>query len=150
MSALRKSSAANVEIFFMIASITRQYHDKCLAFAWVRKFVNYLLGQGRSQIGLRGHCEHTPRLNLSSGPVAALGQGQKPQSTSRNARGGGGLGTVTWATRLIAWLIVGLIVLGIVLYLYGPAAPMNDELVVIGLLIIGLVWFEVWLRRRGQ
>jgi hypothetical protein len=57
--------------------------------------------------------------------------------------------TVTQATRLIAWVIVGLIVLGILLYLFGPAALRTDELIVIGLLIIGLIWFQVWLRRRG-
>ena len=56
---------------------------------------------------------------------------------------------VTRTSRLIAWLIVGLIVLGILLYLFGPAALRTDELVVIGLLIIGLIWFQVWLRRRG-
>jgi hypothetical protein len=56
---------------------------------------------------------------------------------------------VTQTSRLIAWLIVGLIVLGILLYLFGPAALRIDELVVIGLLIIGLIWFQVWLRRRG-
>jgi hypothetical protein len=57
--------------------------------------------------------------------------------------------TVIQTTRLIAWIIVGLIVLGIVLYLFGPAALRTDELIVIGLLIIGLIWFQVWLRRRG-
>jgi hypothetical protein len=57
--------------------------------------------------------------------------------------------TVNQTTRLIAWVIVGLIVLGILLYLFGPAALRTDELVVIGLLIIGLIWFQVWLRRRG-
>ena len=56
---------------------------------------------------------------------------------------------VTQTRRLIAWLIVGLIVLGILLYLFGRAALRTDELVVIGLLIIGLIWFQVWLRRRG-
>src|SRR6516162_8632070 len=74
---------------------------------------------------------------------------------SSEARGGGGLGavnmrTVNQTTRLIAWVIVGLIVLGILLYLFGPAALRTDELVVIGLLIIGLIWFQVWLRRRAQ
>jgi hypothetical protein len=57
--------------------------------------------------------------------------------------------TVNQTTRLIAWVIVGLIMLGILLYLFGPAALRTDELVVIGLLIIGLIWFQVWLRRRG-
>jgi hypothetical protein len=56
--------------------------------------------------------------------------------------------TVTQTTRLLAWVIVGLIVLGIVLYLFGPAALRTDELIVIGLLIIALIWFQVWLRRR--
>jgi hypothetical protein len=58
--------------------------------------------------------------------------------------------TVTQTTRLLAWVIVGLIVLGILLYLFGPAALRTDELIVISLLIIGLIWFQVWLRRRGQ
>jgi hypothetical protein len=58
--------------------------------------------------------------------------------------------TVTQTTRLLAWLIVGLIVLGIVLYLFGPAALRTDELIIIGLLIIGLIWFHVWLRRRAE
>jgi hypothetical protein len=58
--------------------------------------------------------------------------------------------TVTQTTRLLAWLIVGLIVLGIVLYLFGPAALRTDELIIIGLLIIGLIWFQVWLRRRAE
>jgi hypothetical protein len=58
--------------------------------------------------------------------------------------------TVTQTTRLLAWVIVGLIVLGILLYLFGPAALRTDELIIIGLLIIGLIWFQVWLRRRGE
>jgi hypothetical protein len=58
--------------------------------------------------------------------------------------------TVTQTTRLLAWVILGLIVLGILLYLLGPAALRTDELIVIGLLIIGLIWFQVWLRRRAR
>jgi hypothetical protein len=58
--------------------------------------------------------------------------------------------TVTQTTRLLAWVIVGLIVLGIVLYLFGPAALRTDELIVIGLLIIALIWLQVWLRRRAR
>jgi hypothetical protein len=57
--------------------------------------------------------------------------------------------TVIQTTRLIVWVIVGLIVLGILLYFFGPTALRDDELIVIGLLIIGLIWFQVWLRRRG-
>jgi hypothetical protein len=58
--------------------------------------------------------------------------------------------TVTQTTRLLAWVIVGLIVLGILLYLFGPAALRTDELIVIGLLIIALIWFQVWLSRRAR
>ena len=58
--------------------------------------------------------------------------------------------TLTQTNRLLAWVIVGLIVLAILLYLFGPAALRTDGLIVIGLLIIGLIWFQVWLRRRGQ
>jgi hypothetical protein len=58
--------------------------------------------------------------------------------------------TVTQTTRLLAWVIVGLIVLGILLYLFGPEALRTDELIVIGLLIIALIWFQVWLRRRAR
>ena len=57
--------------------------------------------------------------------------------------------TVTQTTRLIAWVIVGLIVLGILLFLFGPAALRTDEMIIIGALIIGLIWFQVWLRRRS-
>jgi len=57
--------------------------------------------------------------------------------------------TVMQTTRLIAWVIAGLIVVGILLYSFGPAALRTDELIIIGLLIIGLIWFQVWLRRRG-
>ena len=58
--------------------------------------------------------------------------------------------TMTQTTRLLAWVIVGLIVLGILLYLFGPAALRTDELIVIGVLIIALIWFQVWLRRRAR
>jgi cytochrome b len=58
--------------------------------------------------------------------------------------------TVTQSTRLIAWVIAGLILLGILLHSFGPTALRNDELIVIGLLIIGLIWFQVWLRQRGR
>jgi len=57
--------------------------------------------------------------------------------------------TVTQTTRLITWVIAGLILLGILLYLFGPSALRIDELIIIGLLIIGLIWFQVWLRQHG-
>jgi hypothetical protein len=58
--------------------------------------------------------------------------------------------TVAQTTRLIAWVIVGLIGLGVLLYFFGPAALRTDEIVIIGVLILGLIWFQVWLRRRGE
>ena len=52
-------------------------------------------------------------------------------------------------TRLIIWVIVGLALLANLLYWFGPATLRTEELVVIGLLIAGLISFQVWLRRRG-
>jgi hypothetical protein len=43
----------------------------------------------------------------------------------------------------------GLLLLRILSYLFGPGPLRTGELVVIGLLIFGLVWFRVWLRQRG-
>ncbi|MFZ2082639.1 MAG: hypothetical protein WAV38_39485 [Xanthobacteraceae bacterium] len=57
--------------------------------------------------------------------------------------------TVTQTTRLIAWVIVGLISVGILLYVFGPSALRIDELIIVGLLIIRLIWFQVRLRRRS-
>lgn len=57
--------------------------------------------------------------------------------------------TMMQTTRLITYVIVGLVVLANLLYWFGPAALRTEELVGIGLLIIGLVSFQVWLRRRG-
>jgi hypothetical protein len=56
--------------------------------------------------------------------------------------------TVMQTTRLITWVIIGLVVLANVLYWFGPAALRTYELVIIGLMIMGLIWFQVWLRRR--
>jgi hypothetical protein len=82
---------------------------------------------------------------------SALGEGQKSESASGEARGRGGLGggelamlTVTQIARRIPWLIMGLILVGGLLHLFGPA-----ELIVIGALIVALICFQVWLRRRG-
>jgi len=55
--------------------------------------------------------------------------------------------TLAQATRFIPWVIVGLIVLGILLHFFGPAALETDELIVIGLLILVLIVFRVWLHR---
>ena len=56
--------------------------------------------------------------------------------------------TVTQTGRLIPWTIVGLIVLGILLHFFGPAELETDELIVLGLLILALIGFWVWLRRN--
>ncbi len=57
--------------------------------------------------------------------------------------------TTVQTTRWITWVIVGLVVLANLLYWFGPATMRTEELVVIGLLVIGLIWFQIWLRRRG-
>lgn len=56
--------------------------------------------------------------------------------------------TVMQTTRLITWVIIGLVVFSNILYWFGPATLRTYELVTIGLLIVGLIWFQVWLRRR--
>jgi hypothetical protein len=58
--------------------------------------------------------------------------------------------TLTQSTQLIGWVVAGLILLGILLYFFGPAALRTDEMIVIGLMIVVLVGFQVWLRRRGE
>jgi hypothetical protein len=46
-------------------------------------------------------------------------------------------------------VIMGLILAGGLLHFFGPAELERDELIVIGALIVGLICFQVWLRRRG-
>jgi hypothetical protein len=58
--------------------------------------------------------------------------------------------TVTQATRLLGWVIAGLILVGILLYFFGPTALRTDEVIIIGLMVVGLIGFQVWLRRRGE
>jgi hypothetical protein len=58
--------------------------------------------------------------------------------------------TVTQTARLLRWVIAGLILLGVVLYIFGPAALRTDEVIVVGLMIAGLVWLDVWLRRQSE
>jgi hypothetical protein len=53
--------------------------------------------------------------------------------------------TVPQTNRLFPWAIVGLIVLGILLHYFGPAELETDELIIIGLLILVLIGFRVWL-----
>ena len=57
--------------------------------------------------------------------------------------------TTTQATRLLAWVVAGLIVVRILLYFFGPTEMRTDEIIAISLVILGLVCFLVWLRWRG-
>ena len=57
--------------------------------------------------------------------------------------------TAMQIARRIPWVIMGLILLGALLHFFGPAELEISELIVIVALIIGLIWFQVWLRRRG-
>jgi len=54
--------------------------------------------------------------------------------------------TVTQTTRLIGWVILGLIIVGVLLYFLGPAALRIDEIIAIGLVIVALICFLIWLR----
>jgi hypothetical protein len=54
--------------------------------------------------------------------------------------------TVAQTARLLRWVIAGLILLGVLLYLFGPAALRTDEAIVIGLMIVVLIWLQFWLR----
>ena len=57
--------------------------------------------------------------------------------------------TVTQIARRIPWVIMGLILVGGLLHFFGPAELESGELIVIGALIVALICFQVWLRRRG-
>jgi len=57
--------------------------------------------------------------------------------------------TVMQIARRIPWVIMGLILVGGLLHLFGPAELERDELIVIGALIVGLICFQVSFRRRG-
>jgi hypothetical protein len=58
--------------------------------------------------------------------------------------------TVIQTARLLRWVIAGLILLGVLLYFFGPAALRIDEVIVVGLMMAGLIWLEVWLRRQSE
>jgi len=58
--------------------------------------------------------------------------------------------TVEQADRLLVWVIAGLILLGVLLFFFGPTALRTDEVIVIGLMIVGLIWLQVWLPRRSE
>ena len=58
--------------------------------------------------------------------------------------------TVVQTARLLRWVIAGFILLGVLLYIFGPAALRTDEVIVVSLMIAGLIWLEVWLRRQSE
>jgi hypothetical protein len=58
--------------------------------------------------------------------------------------------TVAQTARLLRWVIAGLILLGVLLYLFGPATLRTDEAIVIGLMIVVLIWLQFWLRWHGD
>jgi hypothetical protein len=55
--------------------------------------------------------------------------------------------TVRQASHLIDWVIAGLIVIGGLLYFFGPVSLRTDEVIVIGLIILALIGFQIGLRR---
>jgi hypothetical protein len=63
--------------------------------------------------------------------------------------GGEAMLTAMQIARRIPWLVMGLILVAGLLHFFGPAELERDELIVIGALIVGLICFQVWLRRRG-
>jgi hypothetical protein len=58
--------------------------------------------------------------------------------------------TVAQTARLLRWVIGGLILFGVLLYFFGPAALRTDEAIVIGLMIVVLIWLQVGLRRHSE
>lgn len=58
--------------------------------------------------------------------------------------------TVTQTARLLRWVIAGVVLLGVLLYFFGPAALRTDEIIVIGLMIVVLIWLQVRLRQHSE
>jgi len=58
--------------------------------------------------------------------------------------------TVTETARLLRWVIAGVILLGVLLYIFGPTALRTDEVIIVGLMIAGLIWLDVWVRRQSE
>jgi hypothetical protein len=58
--------------------------------------------------------------------------------------------TVAQTARLLRWVIAGLILLGVLLYFFGPTALRTDEAIVIGLMIAVLLWLQVRLREHSE
>jgi hypothetical protein len=58
--------------------------------------------------------------------------------------------TVAQTARLLRWVFAGLILLGVLLYFFGPAALRTEEAVVIGFMIVALIWLQVRLRQHSE
>jgi hypothetical protein len=58
--------------------------------------------------------------------------------------------TAAQTARLLRWVIAGLILLGVLLYFFGPTALRTDEAIVIGLMIVALIWLQVRLRQHSE
>ena len=58
--------------------------------------------------------------------------------------------TVAQTARLLRWVIGGLILLGVLLYFFGPASLRTDEAIVVGLMIAALIWLQVRLRQHSE
>ena len=57
--------------------------------------------------------------------------------------------TVAQSARLLRWVIAGLILLGVLLYFFGSAALRSDEVIIIGLMIVALIWLQVRLHQHS-
>ena len=57
---------------------------------------------------------------------------------------------VAQTARLLRWVIAGLILLGVLLYIFGPAALRTDEVIIGGLMVAGLLWLDIWVRRQNE
>jgi hypothetical protein len=87
------------------------------------------------------HCEQVPRneyaryeLRVASDACGVTGEC---------------LMTVAQSARLLRWVIAGLILLGVLLYFFGPAALRSDEVIIIGLMIVALIWLQVRLHQHS-
>jgi len=58
--------------------------------------------------------------------------------------------TVKQTSQLLVWVVVGLVLVEILLYFFGPTGLRTDEIVVVGIVIFALICFRIWLRWRGQ
>jgi hypothetical protein len=55
--------------------------------------------------------------------------------------------TTAQSGRLVPYTVVALIVVAVLLHFFGPAELETDELIVIGVLILALIGFRIWLRQ---